>query len=127
MYPALNEISITQATPTTDTLAKCEQLLDYVSWHPNATIRFHASDMILYTDSDMVYLVLPRARSRLAGYFFLGPDPTKLPVTTSNGLLTECKNIRHAVSSVAEAETAALFHNTQTACLICYILQYVRR
>ena len=123
MYPALNEISITQAYPTAQTLEKCNHLLDYVSWNPNATIRFHASDMILHVDSDAAYLVLPRARSRLAGHFFLGPDPTKTKVTTSNGpLLTECKTIRHVVSSAAEAETAALFHNAQTARPIRYIL-----
>ena len=38
MNPALNKISITQATPANDTLEKCEQLLDYLSWNPNTTI-----------------------------------------------------------------------------------------
>ena len=123
MYPAINEISTTQAKPTSATLDKCNHLLDYVSWHQNETIRYHASDMILHIDSDAAYLVLPRARSRLAGHFFLGPDPTKTPVTTSNGpLLTECKTICHVVSSAAEAETAALFHNAQAARPIRYIL-----
>ena len=76
MYPALNEISITQACPTKATLQKCNHLLDYVSWHPNATLRYHASDMILNVDSDTAYLVLPRACSRLAGHFFLSSKPT---------------------------------------------------
>ena len=38
MYLALNEISIIQVTPIDNTLEKCEQLLDYISWNPNATI-----------------------------------------------------------------------------------------
>ena len=30
MYPALNEVSLTQATPTEKTLQKCHQLLDHI-------------------------------------------------------------------------------------------------
>ena len=75
MHPALNEVSLTQSAPTEVTLKKCHQLLDYVSWHPNATIFYHESDMVLNVDSDAAYLVLPRARSRLAGHFFLSSDP----------------------------------------------------
>ena len=123
MYPALNEVSITQSAPTAATLKKCHTLLDYVSWHPNAIIRYHASDMILNIDSDAAYLVLPRARSRLAGHFFLSSAPTPIRTVLPNGpILTECKTIQHVVSSAAEAETAALFHNAQTARPIRHIL-----
>ena len=59
---ALNEILIIQSTPTSMTLlVKCNQLLDCIAWHPNITIHFHTSDMILNVDSDTAYLVLPRA------------------------------------------------------------------
>ena len=40
MYPALNEVSLTQSFPTQRTLNQCNQLLVYVSTHPNATIRY---------------------------------------------------------------------------------------
>ena len=123
MYPALNEVSLRQATPTKYTLQQCTQLLDYVATHPNATIRYHASDMILNVDSDAAYLVLPRARSRLAGHFFLSSAPSPARSVLPNGpILTECKTIRHVVSSAAEAETAGLFHNAQQARPIRYIL-----
>ncbi len=112
MYPALNEISTNQSQPTANTLTKCHHLLDYVSTHPNATIRYHASDMVLNVDSDAAYLVLPRARSHLAGHFFLSSPGSPTRIAPPNGpVLTECKTIRHVVSSAAEAETAALFHN----------------
>ena len=79
--------------------------------------------MVLHIDSGVVYLVLPRACSRLVSHFFLGPDPSKTNIITSNGpLLTECKTIWHVVSSAAETETTALFHNAQTAHPIRYIL-----
>ena len=79
--------------------------------------------MILNVDSDAAYLVLPRARSRLAGHFFLSSDPQLIRTVLPNGpILTECKTIRHVVSSAAEAETAALFHNAQAAWPIRHIL-----
>ena len=59
MIPDLNEISICQYTQTQDTMDKCNQVLDYASTHPNLTICYHASDMILMTDTDSDYLVLP--------------------------------------------------------------------
>ena len=123
MYPVLNEVSLTQASPTQRTLQQCTQLLDYVSTHPNTTIRYHTSNMILHVDSDAAYLILPRARSRLAGHFYLSNDPHLTRIVPPNGpILTKCKTIWHVVSSAAEAKTAGLFHNTQQARPIRYIL-----
>ena len=65
----LNEISETQGKPTEKTRKKCERLLDYVATYPNVRLRFHVSDMKLYVDSDAVYLVTPKAKSRFLGYY----------------------------------------------------------
>jgi hypothetical protein len=46
--------------------------LDYLATHPDATIWYHASDMILHIHSDASYLSVSNARSRLGGLFFLG-------------------------------------------------------
>ena len=116
---ALNEISNNQASPTEHTQKACDMLLDYLATHPDATIRYHASDMILSICSDAAYLVLPNARSRAAGYFFL----TDLPNAT-NTLLTPklngavhvlCKTLRSVAASASEAETGSLFLNAQEA------------
>ena len=124
MLPGLNEISTQQASPTTKTQRKVSDLLDYVSTHSNAVIRFHASDMILHVDSDAAYLVLPKAKSRLAGHYFLSNDPAFSRTIHPNGpILTECKTIRTVVASAAEAETHGLFHNAQTALPIRLLLQ----
>ena len=71
MLTALNEISRTQSKPTQKTLEATNQLLDYAATYPDVTVRFHASDMVLYGESDAAYLVLPEAKSRIAGYFYL--------------------------------------------------------
>jgi hypothetical protein len=51
------------------------QLLDYLATHPDATIIYHASDMILHIHSDASYLSVSNARSCLGGLFFLGNTP----------------------------------------------------
>ena len=55
----LNEIGGQQSTATTDTEKKCVKLMDYRHTHPDAVVRFHATDMILYIESDAAYLVIP--------------------------------------------------------------------
>ena len=124
MLVALNEISTHQSKPTEATRQKLLQLLDYVATHPNAVIRYHKSDMVLHVDSDAAYLVLPEARSRLAGHFFLSSVPGVTRTVLPNGpILTECRTIKHVVASSAEAETSGLFHNAQTALPIRYLLR----
>ena len=54
---------------------KAQQLMDYVATYPDTYIRFYASDMILNIDSDAAYLVAPKSRSRVAGYFHLASIP----------------------------------------------------
>jgi hypothetical protein len=49
---ALSTIASKQAKGTKSTMKKCKQLLDYLATHPNATVQFHASDMILSIHSD---------------------------------------------------------------------------
>ena len=69
---ALSQLGSEQSVATEKTLADAEHLLDYLATHPNATIRYHASDMILNNHSDASYLSASRGRSRAGGHFFLG-------------------------------------------------------
>ena len=99
---------------------QCKMLMDYLHTYPNAIIRYTKSDMILYVDSDAAYLVLPKARSRVAGHYYLGTMPPRSPskppnISTNGPILTVCKGLRHVVSSAAEAETGAAFHNSKQA------------
>ena len=71
ILPALNEIASAQSQPTEQTKDKEQQLMDYLNTYPEAYIRFHASDMVLSVNSDVAYLVAPKARSCIAGYFHL--------------------------------------------------------
>jgi hypothetical protein len=68
----LNDIATEQNKVTEKTQAVTNRMLDYLPTHPDATIRYHASDMILHIHSDASYLSVSNARSRLGGLFFLG-------------------------------------------------------
>ena len=72
---ALSAIASEQAKPTKQTLARVQQLLDYMATNPNAVVRFYASDMILNLHSDASYLSAGQGRSRAGGCFFLSSIP----------------------------------------------------
>ena len=126
ILPALNDIAMYQACPTQYTMKKCKRLLDYVATFPNVTLRYHASDMQLHIDSDAAYLIAPKAKSRIAGFYYFKNSPTSKPLRFPNHpILVECRCLRHVVSSAAEAETAGLFHNAQNALLLRRILNAI--
>ncbi len=76
--------------------------------------------MILNVDSDAAYLVLPKARSRIAGYFYLSnaPSSTMTDPPLNGAITVECSALRNVVSSAAEAETGGIFKNGQKAVAI---------
>ena len=127
MLPACNEISTQQAKPTTKTLEACRMLLDYAATYPNAKIRYYASDMILYTSSDAAYLVLPNAKSRVAGNYFLSDKtvqhPSRTPPKPNGPILNECSRIKKTVGSASEAETDGLYTNGQNIIPLRVILK----
>jgi hypothetical protein len=68
----IKDIATEQTKATEKMQAATNQLLDYLATHPDAIIRYHASDMVLNIHSDASYLSVSNARSRLGGLFFLG-------------------------------------------------------
>jgi hypothetical protein len=68
----LNDIATEKTKAMEKKQAATNQMLDYLATHPDAKIRYHASDMVLHIHSDASYLSVSKARSRLRGLFFLG-------------------------------------------------------
>ena len=112
ILPGLSAIAMQQAKATERTLERARHMLDYLATHPDAVVRYHASDMVLNIHSDASYLSEPRGRSRLAGYFFLGSVPKDDEDIKVNGnIYVACGVLRIVVCSAAEAELGALFLN----------------
>lgn len=75
--PGLSGIASEQADARESiTKDRIQQLLDYLAMHPDAKVRYYASDMIINIHSDASYLSETRVQSIVAGYYFLGSTPT---------------------------------------------------
>jgi hypothetical protein len=109
----LNDIATEQTKAMKKTQAAPNQMLDYLASHPDATIRYYASDMILNIHRDASYLSVSNARSRLGGLFFLGNKSPKQE-TPNGSILNVAAVIKNVVASAAESEVGACFHNAQS-------------
>ncbi len=113
---ALNAIANEQKAPTQRTKERVLQFLDYMATHPDTVVRFYRSDMILQGHSDASYLSAPEARSRAAGYWFLGSLPQNgKPIRLNGAILVLCTLLKFVAASAAEAELGALFLNAKEA------------
>jgi hypothetical protein len=111
---ALSSIAVEQMNATDKMMARCTQLLDYLSHNANAKVRFYASDMILNIHSDASYLSEAKARSRACGHFFMGWMPKNgEPIRLNGAFHVSSTILKFAVASAAEAELGALYHNCQ--------------
>jgi hypothetical protein len=127
MLKAIGSLATQQAKPTESTMNGITKLLNYAASNPDANLRYHASDMCLWIDSDASYLSETNARSTCAGYHFLSDrphDPTKPPQPHDPEPMHNapvhvmCHIMKEVVSAASEAELAGLFHNGKEACAI---------
>jgi hypothetical protein len=65
----VNELSSEQTHATSATSNKVIKLINYCASHPEAELRYHASDMILNIHSDASYLSEREANSLSGGFF----------------------------------------------------------
>jgi hypothetical protein len=122
MLVALGTIASIQSKGTQATAQSLTQLLNYAAAHPDATVRYTASDMYLHIHSDASYLSEAKARSRAGGTFFLSsrpldPSATPSPAATTppyNGAIHTIRSImRNVMASATEAELGAVFQNAR--------------
>jgi hypothetical protein len=89
---ALSAIAAQQSAPTEESLAHVNQFLDYMWTHPDAKIRYRASDMILSIHLDASYLSAPKACSHAGSYFFFGSIPQDTELIFTNISLAPFSN-----------------------------------
>jgi hypothetical protein len=103
-----------QTKGTERTAADAVKFLNYCATHPDSSIRYTPSDMILRCHSDASYLSESQARSRAGGFFYMGT--ADISNTTINGaILASTTIMKPVLSSASEAEIGALFHNRKKA------------
>ena len=109
----LSKLSSAQATATKATRCACQQFLDYCASHPDGSIRYHASNMILKLHSDSSYLNAVGAHSCQGGHLY--PGNKSEPDILNGAVLNIAAIMKMVLSSTAEAEFGALIHNTKEA------------
>ena len=121
MLASLGYIAVQQAKVTEKTYADTLWLLNYAATHPNSTIRYTASDMVLHIHSNASYLSKPQSRSRAGGHYFLVdicPDmskpPTNRPRLTGPIHSISCI-MSNVMGSAAEVEIGSAYINDQEA------------
>jgi hypothetical protein len=125
MLVALGTLASAQTKATLHTEKLITHFLNYAATNPEATVRYHSSNMILNIHSDASYLSEPQARSQAEGIFYMSAVPTKSdPIPRLNGAVhLTIKIMKNVLASVAEAEVAACFVNAQEACTLRQTLE----
>jgi len=84
LLTALGTLATQQAKETHAMMMAITQLLNYCAMHPDATICYHASDMVLWMHSNASYLTAPKGCSCAAGYCFMSSNPAMPPTPNDN-------------------------------------------
>eukprot|EP00536_Pseudo-nitzschia_multiseries_P009491 jgi/Psemu1/23324/gm1.23324_g len=118
MLQALNGIASAKDTKATHEAPM--YFLNYAANHPNGSIVYRASEMVLQMDSDATYLVSHGARSRAGGYHYLGDKGDKM---INGPILVLVKIIKNVMASAAEAKPLKTENMTAQLTLIGFIKQ----
>jgi hypothetical protein len=110
---ALSAIASRQSKGTEATMQATRQLLDYIATHPNPSIQYLASDMVLALDTDGSYLSELGGKSRAAAYMFLTKQGN--PDFHNGAVKVLSSIIKHVMASASETEIASLFYGCKEA------------
>ena len=119
MLVSLGSIASKQSKATEKKYEEALWILNYAASHPDATIRYRASNMVLYTHSDASYLSKSRARSCVGGHYFLSdrssnpPFPPRTNTTLNGPIFTISKIVSNVMASSVKAKIGATFVNGQ--------------
>ena len=112
ILPVISSIASEQANAKEETETRIKQLLNYLATLRSAEIKFYESKTILNVHSDASYLSKPKAKSRVAGVYFIGDVPEdRKPLLLNGNIFIVCSILKIVVASVADAELGAFFIN----------------
>ena len=81
---AVNDLAAQQANATITKEAHTHKLLNYLAIHPDASVTFKPSNMVLQVHSDASYLSVPNSSSHSEGYFsWVKLITTQMPILSS--------------------------------------------
>jgi hypothetical protein len=116
MLVALGTIASNKSRGTQATAQALTQLLNYAAAHPDATVRYTASDMYLHIHGDASYLSEAKARSQKPRRWYILPKlPTSRPVSNTRPQRhTSTTQRRHSHHQLHYAERHGIYHRGRT-------------
>eukprot|EP00804_Cyclotella_cryptica_P011206 CCRYP_007737-RH/>CCRYP_007737-RH protein AED:0.37 eAED:0.37 QI:0/0/0/1/0/0/2/0/425 len=117
----LSALAAQQAKPTTNTMKRVKQFLDFIATQDPAILTYRKSGMVLAAHSDASYLNESAAHSRAGGHHFLSENVEHPP--NNGAILNVAEIIKAVMSSAAESELGALFINAKKAVVERTILE----
>jgi hypothetical protein len=105
IMPAISSLASEQAKSTEATTNKLAHLINFCATHPDATIQYTTSDMVLHIHYDASYLSEPNARSRLGGYFFLISKQSSSKHIPNGPILAISTVYKNVLSSVMDQKS----------------------
>ena len=115
MASILSSIKVRQSKATEKLEEVVKHFLDCCATHPNAGMKFIASNLMASLRSDVPYLCEPNSKSRTEGHFYL--SKYKDIILNNRTVMTLSNIIKQVLSSASEAQTAAIFYKCKTALL----------
>jgi hypothetical protein len=122
MNAALSSLASQQSKGTKQMAQDASKFLNYCATHPDAKLRYYASDMVLKLHSDASYLSESKARSRAARNFYMGNKDNDND-THNGSILATTQIMKSVLSSASEAKIGALFENTKRATILRITLE----
>jgi hypothetical protein len=102
-------LAAAQKNGTQATVQAFVHFLNYCATHPDATLCYHASNMILHIHSNATYLNETKACIGIGGHLFLANQGFPINQPSDGPIHDIPKILKHGVASAAEAEIGATF------------------
>jgi hypothetical protein len=117
LLTTLSAITAGQSNSTQAVFKACNTLLDYVATRANASLQYHACDMILAVHRNASYLSKACGKSLAAGHFYLTNQNNEN--FFNGGVLTLSAIIKHVMSSASKSKLSALYYGCKMAAPLC--------
>jgi hypothetical protein len=122
MNVTLSMLASQQTKAMEQTKKDASKFLNYCASHPRATMRYHASDMILKLHSNASYNSESGACSHMGRHFYLG-SRTSNNDTKQGTILATTAVMQAILASASEAEIGALYENTKIVAILRVTLE----
>jgi hypothetical protein len=119
----VNVLASEQTRATAETADTMIKLLNYCTTHLEATLRYHASYMILNIRSDASYLSEREAISRAGVFFYMDSNTDNTIRLTNGAVLIISMVLKHIMSSATEAEIGAVILNSKEGTILYTTLE----